>query len=70
MFLMPPFLVVYFDGGGQLVGGLPRDFVLVFLFSLYPNEVPAEARSFAQCRWRQGVGGERKSSGEDGWVDL
>lgn len=32
MFLMPPFLlVVYLDGGGQLVGGLPRDFVLVFL---------------------------------------
>lgn len=30
-FLMPPFLVVYLDGGGQLVGGLPRDFVLVFL---------------------------------------
>lgn len=25
------FLVVYLDGGGQLVGGLPRDFVLVFL---------------------------------------
>lgn len=40
------------------------------LFSLSSFEVPAEARSFAQCRWRQGVGGERKSSGEIDWVDL
>lgn len=59
MFLMPPFLVVYLDGGGQLVGGVPRDFVLDFLFSLYPFEVPAEARSFAQCRRREE--GERES---------
>lgn len=69
MFLMPPFfLVVYLDGGGQLVGGLPRDFVPVFFSLSILFKSPLRRGLLHNAE--EGSRGERKSSGEIDWVDL